>query len=603
MSYRSVKRLLGEQSLERKAHLIFGTFLLLLIIGTFWWINSISERVIKENMIERADATVSVALLQVHYDKFGPPEGQTAGEQEQAYKIGKEIMPDKIKLSVLVDDESKILEEDGATYQNIKPVAADPGERKLISQLMATIRARESSAPKVPIAKINESQNSALPAPVFVKNVHVYRDFQEYYQFYKPIKFTPTCFNCHHDKKLVGDEDIAVPIYPRNPPQHFVRIEFPSRGYRKAINRSRASMLALAIASAFVSMFAMYVVVRYVVVKPLNHLRSVSDEISKGNTYLRADLHTGDEFQQLASSFNKMLRHLVDTQSKLRDVNLDLDAKVDELAQLNLQLYDSNKLKSEFLANMSHELRTPLNSIIGFSEVLQSFDSLNDKQKKFARNIQDSGRVLLEMINEILDLAKIEAGKMQLKPTEFDLSTVIDAHCNIVGSLVDEKNIELVTETPEMPLVFQDQAKFQQILTNLISNAIKFTPEGGQIFVRTRSRGNHFSVEVEDTGVGIADEDLEIIFEKFRQGASATGDSILTREYQGTGLGLSIVKEMCILLGGSVTVESEIGQGSIFTVTLPISCPVDSQRDSEIASRFNQISRDQQQESRRAESI
>jgi signal transduction histidine kinase len=329
-------------------------------------------------------------------------------------------------------------------------------------------------------------------------------------------------------------------------------------------------------------------------VKPLNHLRSVSDEISKGNTYLRADLQTGDEFQSLASSFNKMLRHLVDTQSKLRDVNLDLDAKVDELAQLNLQLYGSNKLKSEFLANMSHELRTPLNSIIGFSEVLQNFDTLNEKQRKFARNIQESGRVLLEMINEILDLAKIEAGKMQLKPTEFDLRSVIDAHCRIVRSLVDEKNIELESNCQDdIPLVFQDQAKFQQILTNLISNAIKFTPEGGQITVHTQRNLSNFSVTVEDTGVGIAEDDMEIIFEKFRQGKSATGESVLTREYAGTGLGLSIVKELCILLGGSVSVDSELGKGSRFIVNLPLNCPIEAQRDSDMAAKFNQITRDQ----------
>ena len=132
MSYRSVKRLLGEQSLERKCHLIFGTFLLVLIIGTFWWINSISERIIKENMIERADAMVSVALLQVHYDKFGPVGQKEKSEHEQAFKIGKEIMPEEIKYAVLVSDESKIVS-DGETYFKIQPTEADPGEKVLIA--------------------------------------------------------------------------------------------------------------------------------------------------------------------------------------------------------------------------------------------------------------------------------------------------------------------------------------------------------------------------------------------------------------------------------------------------------------------------------------
>ena len=598
MSYRAVKRLLGEQSLERKAHLIFGTFLLILIVGTFWWINSISERIIKENMVERADALVSVAMLQIHYESF---ESQLDDQKQQAKKILKEILPGQIDLTVLVSDESKIHSHDGMTYLYIRPDRADPGEKEILESLLQAFHQQklreeqESSQSPTDVDDIQRLMNDNRRSGLFPEGVSAQRTFKNVYQYYKPVVFQRTCLECHSDSAMVPGQAEPAKLFADEAPQHFVRVQFPASGYRKAINRSRASMIALAIASAFVSMFAMYVVVRYVVVKPLNHLRSVSDEISKGNTYLRADLHTGDEFQELASSFNKMLRHLVDTQSKLRDVNLDLDAKVDELAQLNLQLYDSNKLKSEFLANMSHELRTPLNSIIGFSEVLQSFESLDEKQKKFARNIQQSGRVLLEMINEILDLAKIEAGKMQLKPTEFDLATVIDAHCKMVSSLVDEKNIELTAETdPALPLVFQDQAKFQQILTNLISNAIKFTPEGGEILVRTRADAGNFSVEVEDTGVGIAEEDLEIIFEKFRQGSSATGSSLLTREYAGTGLGLSIVKEMCILLGGTVSVQSEIGKGSRFTVTLPSSCPVEAQRDGEFAARFHQISRDQQ---------
>lgn len=597
MSYRSVKRLLGEQSLERKSHLIFGSFLLILIVGTFWWINSISERVIKDNMKQRAEEFASVVLMRIHYDEFGTVRDK---EHDQAEKFAKEILPSDPPYAVLVSDESKI-QEDDQTFMYIKPNQADPGEGSILYELMLKLNQQKLAQPSIAKPIIPDPKEGDAPpvirqlSPVYYENISASRTFEGRFQFYTPIRFTPTCAECHVQVgpgMLKGDQENT--LYGDNPPQHFLRVDLPASEFRKGVNRSRASIIALAIASAFISMFAMYVVVRYVVVKPLSHLRSVSDEISKGNTYLRADLQTGDEFQALASSFNKMLRHLVDTQSKLRDVNLDLDAKVDELAQLNLQLYDSNKLKSEFLANMSHELRTPLNSIIGFSEVLQSFNTLDEKQKKFARNIQKSGRVLLEMINEILDLAKIEAGKMQLKPTEFDLEVVIDAHCKMVQSLVDEKNIELVTEVESsVDLIYQDQAKFQQILTNLISNAIKFTPEGGQITVRLQPKGDYFQIQVEDTGVGIADDDLEIIFEKFRQGKSATGESILTREYEGTGLGLSIVKELCILLGGSVKVESEIGQGSIFTVTLPVDCPVDAQRDGEIAARFNQINRDQ----------
>ena len=160
----------------------------------------------------------------------------------------------------------------------------------------------------------------------------------------------------------------------------------------------------------------------------------------------------------------------------MRDVNTDLDNKVDELAQLNMRLYEMNRLKGDFLANMSHELRTPLNSIIGFSEVLQGIAALDDKQRRYAENIRTSGRLLLEMINDILDLAKMEAGKMDLRPSEFFVETVVQAQCDMMRSLTEEKNIDLEVQVSgnETPL-YQDQAKVQQILMNLLSNAIKFT--------------------------------------------------------------------------------------------------------------------------------
>jgi signal transduction histidine kinase len=224
---------------------------------------------------------------------------------------------------------------------------------------------------------------------------------------------------------------------------------------------------------------------------------------------------------------------------------------------------------------MSHELRTPLNSIIGFSEVLQGIDSLTDKQKRYAHNIQKSGRVLLEMINDILDLAKLEAGKMEVRPSEFRIDAVVSAQCDMVQALTEEKNIDLEVHVPATSLpVYQDQAKVQQILTNLLSNAIKFTPEGGRIVVSvSRTLQDQLELTVADTGVGIHEDDYDVIFEKFRQSEAILGNDGLTREFAGTGLGLSIVKELCILLGGEITFESELGIGSTFKTTLPWSLP------------------------------
>jgi signal transduction histidine kinase len=235
-----------------------------------------------------------------------------------------------------------------------------------------------------------------------------------------------------------------------------------------------------------------------------------------------------------------------------------------------------NRLKSDFLATMSHELRTPLNSIIGFSDVLGSIESLDDRQKRYVQNIRSSGRMLLEMINDILDLAKIEAGKMDVRPSVFRLESIVSAQCDMVRPLAERKRIDMEYEIgPGLEELEQDPAKVQQILANLLSNAVKFTPEGGRIDVRARRVEepgvDELVLDVIDTGVGIAEEEQQAIFEKFRQGrVFQAGDDAMTREFSGTGLGLSIVRELCRLLGGDVAVESHLGRGSRFTVRLPV---------------------------------
>jgi signal transduction histidine kinase len=267
-----------------------------------------------------------------------------------------------------------------------------------------------------------------------------------------------------------------------------------------------------------------------------------------------------------------MLRHITSTQKEIQAVNQELDSRIDELAVVNLQLYEANRLKGEFLANMSHELRTPLNSILGFSDVLSGIETLTDKQRRWVGNIQNSGRVLLEMINDILDLAKIEAGKMEVRPSSFDLLSVIRAQMELFRKMAEDKNIDLQIDSSLDELrIKQDQGKISQILTNLISNAIKFTPEGGLVTIAAELLSdNQFMVSVADTGVGIASHEHEVIFEKFRQASGDTAKDSLTREHSGTGLGLSIVREICRLLGGEISLTSQLGQGSTFRVVLPV---------------------------------
>jgi signal transduction histidine kinase len=224
-------------------------------------------------------------------------------------------------------------------------------------------------------------------------------------------------------------------------------------------------------------MFGSYVIVRYVIVKPVKHLKEVADAISAGELNVRSEIQTGDEFEDLSHAFNRMLRNLVSMQDQWRKVNADLDRKLDELAQANLALYESNRLKSDFLATMSHELRTPLNSILGFSDVLLSKNQLTEKQQRWVRNIKSSGETLLNLINDILDLAKIEAGKMQVRLEDFSIHDVCEGLLNMFRAMAEKKNIDLRSQIdPGIPVLRQDVTKLQQILQNLLSNAIKFTP-------------------------------------------------------------------------------------------------------------------------------
>jgi signal transduction histidine kinase len=397
------------------------------------------------------------------------------------------------------------------------------------------------------------------------------------YIFYEPIIFNDLCMKCH---SLLGEAppnmaDIDPELIAEKYPFRVLKVSMPYKPISEANNTIRAILIAIAMMIIAVGLYVLHAIVRYLVLGPMYHLRDVSDAISHGDTGLRATIETEDEFRELADAFNRMLRHLTETQDQIREVNRELDQRVDQLAQLNLQLYEANRLKSDFLANMSHELRTPLNSIIGFSDVLQGIESLNDKQRRYAANIQRSGRVLLEMINDILDLAKVEAGKMEVRRTTFNIATLVRSQVDMVRGLSDDKNLSVtVNAVADLPLAEQDQGKIGQILTNLLSNSIKFTPEGGMLTVNVQDLYNdHFLMSVSDTGIGIADEDQGVIFEKFRQSRRVLDGDGLTREFSGTGLGLSIVKELCKLLGGEITFVSTLGHGSTFRVTLPWRLP------------------------------
>ena len=254
------------------------------------------------------------------------------------------------------------------------------------------------------------------------------------------------------------------------------------------------------------------------------------------------------------------------TQSALAIQNARLFQEIEHKSR---QLEAASRHKSEFLANMSHELRTPLNAVIGFSEVLlqRMFGELNEKQDEYLTDIYASGQHLLSLINDILDLSKIEAGRMELAPALFHLPSALENAVTLVKERAARHGITLQVDLePQLGEVVGDERKIKQVLLNLLSNAVKFTPDGGRITLTAGRNDNAIEIAVTDTGIGIASEDQTAIFEEFRQvGADET------RKQEGTGLGLTLARKFVELHGGRIWVESEVGRGSTFTITLPMS--------------------------------
>lgn len=246
----------------------------------------------------------------------------------------------------------------------------------------------------------------------------------------------------------------------------------------------------------------------------------------------------------------------------------ELRAKSSELENQNRRIQEANRLKSEFLANMSHELRTPLNSIIGFADLLHDGEIPVDspQHRELLGDILTSGRHLLQLINDILDLAKVEAGKMEFRPEPVELSKITGEVCSVLRTAAASKRIRVhIDVDPEVETVTADPARLKQILYNYLSNALKFTPEGGEVTLRARPEGSRaYRLEVADTGIGIAPSDLGRLFVEFQQLDSST-----TRKHAGTGLGLAYTKRLVEAQGGSVGVKSVLGQGSVFFAILP----------------------------------
>jgi two-component system, NarL family, sensor histidine kinase BarA len=612
MSYRAFKRLLGETSLERKCRFLFGGFIFLLITGSFGWYARQTEHLAYDQIQTTCKLLVNHIVARQIATRCVP---------------GGEPMDEPRKNAL--DKRQRTMNDFSRHWEQTWP----QGLKEYGFSFFTPNATRRENRPDSEYAQ--ERLKEFLADPARNEDSQLLLASNEYH-YYGAIRATTSCLECHRkDNPELKEQGLIA----------MVQIKVPTRLIEDGVHVNRAILLSTALGTALLIMGGSYLIVRYVVVKPVKHLKEVSDAISAGELNVRSEIQTGDEFEDLSHAFNRMLRNLVAMQDRLRKVNADLDRKVDELAQANLALYESNQLKSDFLATMSHELRTPLNSILGFSDVLLSGDQLNDKQQRWVKNIKTSGERLLALINDILELAKIEAGKMQVRIGEFSIYDICEGMLTMFRPLAEKKNIDLRGQLdPGIPLLQQDAGKVQQILANLLSNAVKFTPEGGRVLLRAipvqpprlgsdpgpaspfrlpgtfdreppaalvagvpategfRLPGtfdreplapHELLLIVTDTGVGITPEEQELVFEKFRQGANP-----LTREHTGTGLGLSIVRELSRLLGGEVTLQSELGRGSTFTVRLPVCLSAEPRLEFDLAHESVDLSKAQRIDAR-----
>ena len=492
MSYRGIKRTLGESSLERKILILFGICLLLLIGGSFLSVNQITNDLIRSSTRDQAKGLKRDYILRTHLENQKFVDGQ-----EDAKKLFEDLVSDS---SAIQYQARALVLSDQVGRKYLNPyLVTDPDSKSRLEKLWETTFERQAAENRAEAESTGVAVRDAGSEPDEMSLASDDFFAAKKYVYYTPLVFESQskCLFCHEpvaptgvpnlqleriNERLVNFKDreeeqqLKLEKLSLAPPM-FLEITLPNEEAQNAISKNRAILITVALVTTVLSVAAIWLIVRYVIVKPLEHLRDVTVEVGQGRMDVRSELNTGDEFEELSRSFNRMLRHLLDTQVALQGANEDLDRKVDEQGQLNLKLHEMNQLKSEFLANMSHELRTPLNSIIGFSEILEAKGEGDEKQVRFASNIRSSGRLLLELINDILDLAKLEAGKMDVKPSEFAIDNLLSVLCDMVRGLADTKSIQLTQHVDEnLPDMYQDKIKIRQILTNLISNAIKFTP-------------------------------------------------------------------------------------------------------------------------------
>lgn len=399
------------------------------------------------------------------------------------------------------------------------------------------------------------------------------RDGSPAYRYTRAVYARAECLSCHDQQK---DEVFQIAERAEDKPNlklppgliGTVTVDLVSQKETNQILLNRVFFLAAGLLAGAMAIVVFSLITSRFILQPVRVLQETAEKVAEGDLDIRSHIGTGDEFQQLSETINTMLANLQRSEIQLRAVNQSLDLKLTQLSETNVALAETNRLKSEFLANVSHELRTPLNSILGFADLLKkNFEQAQDARGiRYAQNIYASGSNLLALINDLLDLAKVEAGRMEVRPADFTLGELFETLVSVLKPLTEPKQITIVPEVDaDVPILTQDVSKVQQILYNFLSNAIKYSPNGGTIHLRAMmDTDDMVRIGVTDQGPGIEIEKQKLIFEKFRQ-----LDGGVTRQHGGTGLGLAISKELTALLQGQIGVDSTPGEGSTFYVLLP----------------------------------
>lgn len=423
----------------------------------------------------------------------------------------------------------------------------------------------------------------AFYADPSLKEYYAITDYQgqQVFRYLAPMKIERTCLECHGEPK--GEMDITG-----HPKEGWaiddiggaISIVIPMDMYVSAEQDSVLQNVVFFIVVLVACLLIVYITLSRLVTRPLGKIRQGVARIQTGDLDVRLDgAESSAEMNTLASEFNAMAHELSDLYegleaqvddrtAQLAHANDVLERQRVQLEQANELLRNDNEYKSNFLAMMSHELRTPLTSILAYAELLnRESEPADEGEAEARREIEANGRVLLLMINDILEMSRLDAGKTQLALETVDLGDVVGLVQSVVAPLARRNGVDFSCDiSPDVPLVQGDFEKIRHVLENLCGNAMKFTPEGGSVRLTASydAAARELVMCVTDTGIGIAPEDQQRIFERFVQ-----VDSSVSRKYNGTGLGLALAKEYAEMHGGSIAVESELGQGSTFIVRLP----------------------------------